>query len=97
MDTEESLSIGSKQTKDVLTFSLYRGKPLITNKGLAEIATHIVREYPDIAEEVMEADKISLGAVTKGLNLSGLQPSQRVELIKLIVEKFNARKKENNK
>jgi hypothetical protein len=92
----ESLIIGVKRSDNTLTFSLYKGKPLITNKGRSDIAAHIVREYPGIAEEVVEADKNSLGADINGFDLSGIQPSQRVELINLIVQKFNTRKKTTN-
>lgn len=78
------------------TFSLFLAQPpteLITGQPLEEVANHIIKEYPDIAEKVAEANQIMKGAETGDINFSLIDCTDRAELVKLISGKFNAQQK----
>ncbi|MCX6795026.1 MAG: hypothetical protein NTY31_03545 [Candidatus Falkowbacteria bacterium] len=77
------------------TFSLAYNQSrtlIITNKPMADIASYIIREHQDIGQRITIADDSSMGADTGDINFS-VDPSEREEFVRLIVQKFNAQRK----
>jgi len=77
------------------TFSLIHNgtrAPIITNKKAEEIASHIVRVYPEIAERIVDADQIFRGSETGDIDFL-VEPSDKESLVLSIVQKFKAQRK----
>lgn len=77
------------------TFSLVynqTGALIITSKPMADIASYIIREYPDIGQRITIADDSLMGSDTEDIIFS-VEPSEREEFVHLIVQKFNAQRK----
>ena len=78
------------------TYSLFLAQPptqLIAGQPLEEIANSIIKEYPDVAEKVADANQIMQGSDTGDINFSQVDCADRAQLVKLISGKFNARQK----
>ena len=76
-------------------FSLFYNEtraPIITDKPMEDIASHIVREFPKTAKAVTQTDQC-FGDVRKDINLL-MEPSDGEKIVLLIVQKFNTAQRE---
>ncbi len=99
MKKKEELCILQKGFNGSTVFSLVYNKtrkPIITNKNKGEIASHIVREYPDMANRIVIASEALIGAEAGDINFSLIDPSHTEEIVHSIVQKFKARPEEKS-
>lgn len=98
---KEELCIFQKGLNGDTTFSLVDNEskqPIVTNKGIFDIANHIIREYPEVAKRITEASKSLSGAETGDINFSSsIYPSHKEEIVNSIVIGFESKMKKSNK
>jgi|GEM_PF-5554274 len=88
--THPELIVRRGKTNGTVLFSLFDGtdQPLIKNKEMGNIAVEISKNFPAIARMIAENDKNGISAdIIPGLDLSGLEPSQKRSFVDSITKK----------